>query len=254
MMKTLTHQDDLTYKLLGLSSFIEEQDNLDENLHDIAVIAANILNMQNCSIMLLKDTEESEDLELRIFAHSGYLPDIAHREAIKIKEGISGHVAATGEALFIEDIDSSPFAKLKRGRYRNNGFISAPVIIHGKVIGVINANTPHDNDTITRRDLELLKIIALLISKSIQVVHLQNLLKSNYAQFAVARGLDLHESGPVNSIDYDPGNAAKVLAKTFYQEMSRAGFAPDHMITTATEILSLLSEKLDKHKDRRERN
>jgi hypothetical protein len=35
--------------------------------------------------------------------------------------------------------------------------------------------------------------------------------------------------------------------------MARAGFGPDHMITTATEILSLLSERLDKHKDRMER-
>jgi hypothetical protein len=51
----------------------------------------------------------------------------------------------------------------------------------------------------------------------------------------------------------DPGKVAKLLAKTFYHEMARAGFGPDHMITTATEILSLLSERLDKHKDRRER-
>jgi hypothetical protein len=55
------------------------------------------------------------------------------------------------------------------------------------------------------------------------------------------------------SLTKEPGKVAKLLAKTFYHEMARAGFGPDHMLTTATEILSLLNEKLDKHKNRKER-
>jgi len=55
------------------------------------------------------------------------------------------------------------------------------------------------------------------------------------------------------SLSKAPGKVAKLLAKTFYHEMVKAGFGPDHMITTATEILSLLSKRLDKHKVRREK-
>jgi len=159
--------DELTYKLFDLSEFMEQQGNLDENLHEIAVMAAHILNLENCSIMLLKDIENAHDMELRVFAHSGYLPDAAQREAMKIRKGISGYVAASGEALFVEDIDNSQFANQKRGRYKSKGFISAPIIIGKKVIGVINANTPRDKSNIETKDLELLKIISLLISKSI---------------------------------------------------------------------------------------
>lgn len=68
---------------------------------------------------------------------------------------------------------------------------------------------------------------------------MQSLLRSNYAQFALAQERNLE----FISIGQNPGSAAKILAKTFYNEMSKAGFGADHIITTATEILSLLSEE-----------
>jgi GAF domain-containing protein len=242
--------EDLTYKFFELSSFLDQRFNLDENLHELTVLAADILNVKNCSIMLLKDDEPEENVTLRIFAHSGYLPAAANEEAVNIKEGVSGYVASTGESLFVEDIDKSRFAALKRGRYKSKGFISTPISIHDKVIGVINANTPKDKPNINKKDLDILKIIALLISKSIQVIQLQSLLKSRYAQFAVAPVEDLQSL----SVSQNTGSVAKILAKSFYHEMSRAGFGSDHMITTATEILSLLSEKLQKHKVRADRS
>ena len=245
--------DELTYKLFDLSELMEQQGNLDENLQEIAVMAAHILNMENCSIMLLKDFENVHDLELRVFAHSGYLPDAAHREAMKIKKGISGYVAASGEALFVEDIDKSQFANQKRGRYKSKGFIAAPIIIGKKVIGVINSNTPRDKSNIETKDLELLKIISLLISKSIQLLQLQGILRSKYTQYALSQENIPDDKKMSLSLSKDPGKVAKLLAKTFYHEMTKAGFGPDHMITTATEILSLLSERLDKHKVRREK-
>jgi signal transduction protein with GAF and PtsI domain len=244
--------DELTFELYDLSEFIEQQGNLDENLHEIAVMAAHILNMENCSIMLLKEVENVHDLELRVFAHSGYLPDAAHSEAIKIREGISGYVAASGAALFVEDIDKSQFATQKRGRYKSKGFISAPIVIGKKVIGVINSNTPKDKSNIETKDLELLKIISLLISKSIQLLQLQGTLRSKYVQYALSQNMPADKKVSL-SLTKEPGKVAKLLAKTFYHEMARAGFGPDHMLTTATEILSLLNEKLDKHKNRKER-
>ena len=178
--KKEVRNDELSCELFDLSEFMEQECNLDENLHEIAVMTARILNMENCSIMLLKDIENVHDLELRVFAHSGYLPDAAHHEAMKIKEGISGYVASSGEALFVEDIDKSQFASQKRGRYKSRGFISAPIIMGKKVIGVINSNTPKDKSNIETKDLELLKIISLLISKSIQLMQLQGILRSKY--------------------------------------------------------------------------
>ena len=237
----------LSYHLIDLTDFLEHQKSLDESLQDLVIMAAKILQTQNCSIMLLKDDEDTGEMTLRVFAHSGYLPDIAYNEAKKIKESISGYVVSTGESLFIEDIDRSQFSHLKRGRYMSKGFISVPIRIHDKVIGVINANTPLNRSNIERNDLELLTTIAFLIGKSIQVLQLQNLLRSKYAQYALgqARGTSISVS-----VHQSPDKIAKILAKTFYNEMLKAGFGPDHMLTTATEIISLLSDKLKKHQTR----
>lgn len=239
--------------LAELSEFIEQQTSLDECLQDLAVMAANILKTQNCSIMLIKDEEAPGEITLRVFAHSGYLPDEAHREAVKIKEGISGYVVSSGEPLLIENIDKSPFSARKRGRYKSKGFVAVPIVIHDKVIGVINANTPLNRPNIDRRDLELLTVIALLIGKSIQVIRLQGLLKSRYLQYALAHEESVGGPRIPVSAHQSPEKIAKILAKTFYAEMARAGFGADHMLTTATEIISLLSEKLEKHKERFDR-
>jgi signal transduction protein with GAF and PtsI domain len=172
-------------RLYDLTAFLEQQSSLDECLTELAVMSARVLNTQNCSIMLIK--KDSGEIALRVFAHSGYLPDRAHQEAVKIKQGVSGYVAST---------DKSDFAPLKRGRYKSRGFIAAPIKLHDTVVGVINANTPIGRRNIDRRDLELLIVIALLIGKTIEVNQLQNLLQSQYVQHALAEpGEDSQNTG-----------------------------------------------------------
>ncbi len=237
-------------ELQTLSFFMERHPSLDDCLDELAVMASHLLNTENCSIMLLRNDENEGDISLRIFAHSGHLPKEAYSEAKKLKEGISGHVAATGESIFVEDIDQSQFAPLKRGRYKSKGFMAVPIKVREKVIGVINANTPKKKPNIERKDLELLSVIALLIGKSIQVIELQNLLESRYAQMVLASSRGREGANLRVSIHQSPDKIAKILARSFFTEMLKAGFGPDHMISTATEIISLLNERLNKHGDR----
>ena len=244
----------VSYSLADLSTFIEQQPNIDECLQELAVMAANILKIQNCSIMLVKEEEATGEAVLRVFAHSGYLPDISHQEAMKIKDGISGYVVASGQPLCVENIDKSQFSSLKKGRYKSKSFVAVPVIIQDKVVGVINANTPLDRANMGRRDLELLTVIALLIGKSIQIIQLQGLLKSKYAQYALAHENSAEGTKIPVSANQSPEKIAKILAKTFYAEMSKAGFGADHILTTATEIISLLGDKLKMHSRRHNRS
>jgi signal transduction protein with GAF and PtsI domain len=237
-------------ELQTLSLFMERHPSLDDCLEELAVMAAGLLNTENCSIMLLRNDENESDISLRIFAHSGHLPKEAYGEAKKLKEGISGHVAATGESVFVEDIDRSQFAPLKRGRYKSKGFMAVPIKVREKVIGVINANTPKKKPNIEKKDLELLSVIALLIGKSIQVIELQNLLESRYTQIALAGSRAREGVNLKVSMQQSPEKIAKILARSFFSEMLKAGFGPDHMISTATEIISLLDDRLKKHGDR----
>jgi L-methionine (R)-S-oxide reductase len=250
----MTSVENCFVQLVGISTFLEQQSNLDVCLNDLCSMAAGLLNSENCSIMLLKDELESGDFRLRIFSTHGVLPPDALREAAKINEGIAGRVAATGQAILVDDINKSallPFAR--RPDNPNRSFISAPILINGKVIGVLNISNAIDGRNFSSHDLDLAVFITLLIGKSTQVIQLQNLLNSRFAQLAMMREIRQSDSKPVIPISHEPAQLAKILAKSFYQEMNKLGLGRDHIIAAATEIVSLLNESLERHRKRSQR-
>ncbi len=243
----ITPQDQFI-KLIGLSTFLEEQRNLDESLDDIVSMAANILQSGTCSIMLFKEDEESDGFRLRLFAKHGDLPQKAFTEAVKVNDGIAGRVAATGKALLVQNIEETEFFNLaRRPESANKSFICVPIVINRKVIGVLNVSNPLDARSFDYSDLNLSVFVALLVGKSVQVIQLQNLLKSRFAQLAIASQAQDLLAGAFNSDSYDTGKVVKMVAKTFYREMTKAGFQRDHIVSAATEIISQLSESLEKH-------
>lgn len=242
--------------LIGLGDFLESHVDLEESLRELAEKAADILNAQNCSIMLFKECEGEEGHKLKISAHYGTLPDEAFEECMDLHQGISGHVAATGMPLLVEDIDRSEFASVARRHYLGGSFISAPITINRKVIGVIHVNTHRQNKIFDRGDLTLLTVLAMLTAKTIHLIQVQKLMLSRYAIYAMAEKNKeelARYSKMISTAGQDLDTVVKLLAKTFYREMSKAGFGPDHIIDAASEIISLLNESVAKHKKRRER-
>lgn len=238
-------------KLVGISTFLEQQEDLDESLNDFAAMAANILNVDNCSIMLFREGDKAGDFRLRVFAKTGHLPEVAFREAVKVNDGIAGRVAATGQALLVEDITRSPYLPLARApEGTSKCFISVPVLIGAKVVGVINLSNPRDGRCFSGDDLALASFVALLVGKSIQVVQLQNVLRSRFAQMAISRDTKSLVASKVTELYQDPARLARVAAKTFYREMTRAGLGTSHILNAATEIVGLLGDNLKKHKRR----
>ena len=238
-------------KLVGMSTFLEQQEDLDESLNDFAAMAANIVNVENCSIMLFREGDKAGDFRLRVFAKAGHLPENAFKEAVKVNDGIAGRVAATGQALLVEDITRSPYLPLARAPGgASKCFISVPVLIGAKVVGVINLSNPRDGRCFGGDDLALTSFMALLVGKSIQVVQLQNVLRSRFALMAISRETKSLVASKVTELYQDPARLARVAAKTFYREMTRAGLGTGHILNAATEIVGLLGENLKKHKRR----
>lgn len=236
--------------LIGLSSFLEQQTDLDSSLNELAAMAAKLLNSTNCSIMLFRDIERDTP-RMKIFASHGYLPAAAYTETARHKEGIAGHVAATGEAVLVEDIEHSPYAaKARWPQNRHKSFLSAPIFIGRKVLGVININAPVDERSYADKDLYLLTSIALVVGKSIQVVQLQNLLKSRFAQLALLQQARSAVTPSVETIAQNPDRLARIVGKTFYRELNHAGFSDESIIKVATEIISLLGHRVRKHRSR----
>jgi L-methionine (R)-S-oxide reductase len=270
-------------RLHDLAGFLESEGTLEDNLRRLAETAAAMMETERCSIMLLS-AGDAETPRLKLMACVGDMPQAAWQELPAIGEGIAGEVVRRGEALFLEDIRDSEFSDRALGKSgggvsskqgpREAGMrtaanrrrapddvdakadagggggsmIAAPIWVKNRVIGVINLNARQDGRPFDGEDLQLLEVIALFAGRTIQVVQLQNLMQSRFAQIALA------ESAAKSAVlqgNVQPEQVAKIVAKTFYKEMTRAGFSPNQIIQTATEIISELTDSLGKHKRRR---
>jgi len=239
-------------KLQDLASFLEEG-SFDDNMQQLAAIAAKILNAENCSLMLLSDGE-MENLHIRVCASYGPLPAAAYKEISGKGEGIAGRVIATGKALLIDDIHQSEFAQwARRANDPRKSLLSSPITINGRIIGVVNISGHLQGRAFNMDDLSLLEVVALFIGKAIQVVQLQNILNSRFAQMAIVQEAKKNLGGALASAIQNPDQVAKILAKSFYKEMTRAGFGSSQIINAASEIIGQLSGSLNRHSKRMER-
>jgi len=240
-------------QLHDLASFLDSQGNLEQSLGQLAEMAAKILNAEQCSIMLL-DEEEKDELKLRVFATYGSLPDAAFKQKTKTGEGISGHVLATGQPLLIEDIENSEFASVaRRLAAGNKSLISAPIVLRRNIVGVINVSDPKTKRPFNLDDLHLLDVVSLFVGKSVQVAQLQSILNSRFAQIALAQEAKDTIGDAMPTVSDNPNQLAKILAKAFFKEMSKAGFSATQIIHAASEIINLLNANLSKHSKRMQR-
>lgn len=236
-------------KLQDLAGFLEKG-SFDDNMQQLVAMAAKILNAENCSLMLLNDGEMG-DLRMRVCASHGPLPAAAYKESTGNGEGIAGRVVATGKGLLIDDIHQSEFAQwARRANDPRKSLISSPITINGRIIGVVNLSGHLQGRAFKMDDLNLLDVVALFIGKAIQVVQLQNILNSRFAQLALMQSAEKDLESTLASAVQNPDQVAKILAKSFYKEMTRAGFGSSQIINAASEIIAQLSGSLNRHSKR----
>ncbi len=240
-------------KLHQLAGFLDTHGSLDQQLDTLAERAAVMLNAAQCSIMLYAE-EQADVPRLQVRASYGALPEVAYTQLVAHGEGIAGQVAANGVALLVEDITASPYAHLARRKsHTSNSLMVVPIRAEGSTIGVMNVTHPVSASAFDASDLAVLEMIAQLTGKAIQTVHLQNLLNSRFAQIALAQEADNAIGGVMLATAYDTDKMARIVAKTFFREMTQAGFGSKQIIQAASEIISQLSGSLQKHSKRLEK-
>lgn len=243
--------NDVVDRLAGIAAFIERQEQLEESHHELVGLAAAALKAAHCSLMLLKHHDSAKQFRLKVFSHSGHLDEQTVTQETGLDESIAGQVVITGKAIIVDDINSSAYArKARRPRSGNTCFMSAPIPMFEQIAGVINFAEPLERKVFTDHDLLLARLSGLLIGRSLQVAQLQNLMKSRYLHFVISQ-----ESAPFmdGTITLDGRNApemAKILSRTFYREMTKAGFGTDEILGAATEIISLLGERVARLKSK----
>ena len=165
-LKTLV---DSARKLSEISQEELSYESLTENillLQTTVDLIAEILEVGRVSIMLV-DPGASE---LRVAVANGFNLDEMAEISVRLGEGIAGRVAETGTPIMVEDIDKDERFKASRfaEQYETRSFISAPLRIGSRVVGVINASDKRSRETFTENDLALLVTFSFQISLTLE--------------------------------------------------------------------------------------
>jgi GAF domain-containing protein len=238
-------------RLHDLAVFVGAGEDLGAGLEELVGLAASVTDASACSIMLLSEGEHDAP-RLKLWCSTQGLPASARDERPGPGEAIAGRVLEQGEALLIPDIRASGFARWARARDDQGGsFICTPIVVGRHAIGVMSLSNRAGAPPFTEADLRLAQIVATLIGKSVQVERLQTLLRSRVAHASLAR----EEKAAVTRLtdgSVPPARLARLLAKSFFRDLSAAGFEPGQIIDAASEIVGLVSADLGRFKRRKE--
>lgn len=236
-------------RLHDLAVFVGEGEDLGARLEALVGLAASVTDAAACSIMLLSEGERDAP-RLKLWCSTPALPPPALDERPGPGDPIAGRVLESGEPLLIPDIRASGFARWARARDgQGASFICTPIVVGRHLIGVMSLSNRPDALPFGEADLRLARIVATLIGKSVQVERLQTLLRSRVAHASLARE-EKAVATRLTDGTVPPARLAKLLAKSFFRDLSAAGFEPGQIIDAASEIVALVSADLGRFRRR----
>ncbi len=234
-------------KIGGCASDIEYTRSPEELLSELSSMVAKVLNARRCTIHLLNERQVAE-IGPHQRAEFGS-PAISRYEMVSMRrcetrdlytmssEG-AGALVMTGQS----ETDSE---------VRIRSSMSSALVLQGKTIGLVHAHHPLEKPYFENEDLRLLDNLAPLIVKAIQANQIQHLMKSRFTQAALTRSSERTVKEIIAGSAQNTNQIARILAKSFYREMTNAGFNFNQIIHAASEIISELSNSVRKHKNSR---
>ena len=186
-----------------------------KELADLIVeTACNLLHSEMCSLMLI-----DQNNELYIISAKGLSEDVVKSTKMKIDEGIAGRVVSAGKYFFVENIETDVrFLRPNlEEQYETKSFISVPLRVKNKVIGVLNINSSKNSKQFTQRDVELITLFADNSAITLENLELFNDLQSFYFEMiqTLASALDAKDS-----YTHDHADRAGKYAKMIAEEMN----------------------------------
>ena len=130
---------------------------LEDILHLIVAVTAQVMGSNICSLMLID--EHTKGLVIR--ATQSISEEYNKKQPLKVGEGIAGKAAKENKPITVKDV-----TKEKEYKYgdiaKKEGLCSllcVPLTVKGKVIGVLNCYTPSPHD-FTETEIDILTSIA----------------------------------------------------------------------------------------------
>jgi diguanylate cyclase (GGDEF)-like protein len=141
---------------------IKEPEELYETIIDMSV---HLAHAERCSLMLI----ENDKAYLTIKAAKGINKKLLKGIKIKVGEGVAGRVFSEGEPLMAYDIEKDERILLPRKpSYKTGSFISIPLKIGGKAIGVLNISDKLTGEVFSEEDMTLLRSFASYASIALE--------------------------------------------------------------------------------------
>jgi diguanylate cyclase (GGDEF)-like protein len=142
------------FELTGAITHIRNYETL---LQAILDKSADLLKAEQGSLMLLD--QETDDLLVE--AKRGTYEGITDKTRINRGEGIAGKVAERGEAILVENLERDPRVNQKnREQYKTRSFVSVPIKIDDRIIGVLNLSDKTSGEVFDEEDLNLVQSFA----------------------------------------------------------------------------------------------
>lgn len=132
---------------------VKEPDMLYETILDMSVY---LTEAEKGSLMLVSD----DTAYLTIKAAKGINRRLLTDIRIRAGEGIAGWVFREGLPLVMEDIEKNEWGFPKRHKYRTGSFISVPLKLDEKTIGVLNISDKISGEVFSAEDLALISSFA----------------------------------------------------------------------------------------------
>jgi diguanylate cyclase (GGDEF)-like protein len=119
--------------------------------------SAELLKAEQGSLMVL----DAETDVLLLEAKKGLTENVQEKLKIGRGEGIAGKVAALGEPLLVENLEKDPRIRQKnRKHYKTHSFLSVPIKIEDRIIGVLNLADKDGGESFNEEDLKLIQSLA----------------------------------------------------------------------------------------------
>jgi len=133
--------------------------------NSIIASSKELLQSERASLMVLDETTNA----LILKAASGLSAAPETVSPVRVGEGISGEVIDTGKAVMVADLRMAGRkpAPAER-RYKTNSFISYPIAIGGRKVGVLNVTDKSSGGTYDEVDLSLLEIIGPQVALALE--------------------------------------------------------------------------------------
>jgi len=222
-------------KMRDTFSQIEYTGSVEDCLGELAVKAGEVLDAA-CAIVMLSESQVQE-IGLRPGTDFG---DVLEGRVDEAKPNDGGAPGASCDAPLSAALSAPSLASMR---------MFSAIEMQGRVIGVIRAHQRPPARCFDADDLQLFGLLSLVITRSIQVIQMQHILKSRFAQLALTRSTQKTIGEIVAESAQSPNQMARILAKSFYREMISAGFSFNQIVYAAGEVISELTDNMRKHKN-----